>query len=124
MRRRTLSFATLLPAFAWTSAARAEEPQVSQLDVVLKRDKLIIGTSNSALGAVSVTGGSIQLGSSTGLATLTGLSISGGGTFDVNNNHIIINYGTGSDPIASIATLLKPYSLANFASTSASRKWP
>jgi polar amino acid transport system substrate-binding protein len=48
MRRRTLSFATLLPAFAWTSAARAEEPQASQLDAVLKRDKLIIGTYSTS----------------------------------------------------------------------------
>jgi polar amino acid transport system substrate-binding protein len=43
-----LPFATLLPAFAWTAPARAEEPQVSQLDVVLKRDKLIIATYSTS----------------------------------------------------------------------------
>ena len=48
MRRRMLPFATLLPAFAWTAPARAEEPQVSQLDVVLKRDKLIIATYSTS----------------------------------------------------------------------------
>ena len=48
MRRRMLPFATLLPAFAWTTAARAEEAQESQLDVVLKRDKLIVGTYSTS----------------------------------------------------------------------------
>jgi len=35
--------------------------------------------------------------------TLSALSISNGGVFDITNNHLYINYGTGSDPIASIA---------------------
>src|SRR5215471_4797453 len=48
MHRRMLPFATLLPAFSWTTSARAEEPQVSQLDVVLKRDKLIIATYSTS----------------------------------------------------------------------------
>jgi polar amino acid transport system substrate-binding protein len=48
MRRRMLPFATLIPAVAWTRSARAEEPQESQLDVVLKRDKLIIGTYSTS----------------------------------------------------------------------------
>ena len=37
---------------------------------------------------------------------MTSLSISGTGGLDVNNNHLIINYGAGSDPISSIAALL------------------
>jgi hypothetical protein len=56
---------------------------------------------------VSVTGGTLKLGASTGLATVTSLSVSGSGAFDVNNNHVIINYGSGPDPISSIAALLK-----------------
>lgn len=48
MRRRNLPFATLLPALAWTTAARADEPQESQLDVVLKRDKLVVGTYSTS----------------------------------------------------------------------------
>jgi hypothetical protein len=67
---------------------------------------LIINTPGTALGAVSITGGSVQLGASTGLATMTSLAISGNGTLDINNNHILINYGSGPDPIASIASLL------------------
>ncbi|HEV2969686.1 MAG TPA: autotransporter-associated beta strand repeat-containing protein, partial [Pirellulales bacterium] len=58
-------------------------------------------------GAVSITGGTLQLAPSTGLATITSLAISGTGTFDINNNHVIINYGSpASDPIASIVALL------------------
>jgi autotransporter-associated beta strand protein len=57
-------------------------------------------------GAVSITGGTLQLATSTGLATLTSLAISGTGTFDINNNHVIINYGAGPDPITSIMALL------------------
>ena len=34
---------------------------------------------------------------------ITSLSITGNGTLDIGNNHIIINYGSGADPIASIA---------------------
>jgi fibronectin-binding autotransporter adhesin len=65
-----------------------------------------MGTANTSLGAVSVTAGTLQLGTSAGLATVTSLAISGSGKFDVNNNHVIINYGSGADPIASIAALL------------------
>jgi autotransporter-associated beta strand protein len=66
------------------------------------------GTPASALPdkPVAITGGTLQLGTSSGLATISSLSITGNGTFDVNNNHVIINYGSGADPIASIAALL------------------
>jgi hypothetical protein len=37
---------------------------------------------------------------------ISSLSITGSGTLDIGNNHIIINYGGGSDPIASIASLI------------------
>jgi hypothetical protein len=56
---------------------------------------------------VNITGGTLQLAVSTGQATITSLSIAGNGTFDVNNNQVIINYGSGTDPISSIASLLK-----------------
>lgn len=48
MRRRMLPFATLIPAMAWTTAVRADEPQQSQLDTVLQRDKLIVGTYSTS----------------------------------------------------------------------------
>jgi autotransporter-associated beta strand protein len=69
---------------------------------------LLVGT-NGALptnDSVTVNGGTLRLGTSTGLATLASLSVNGSGTFDVNNNHVIINYGGGADPTASIAALL------------------
>jgi autotransporter-associated beta strand protein len=68
---------------------------------------LIVGASGAlGNGPVTITNGLLQLGASTGLAQITSLSISGSGVFDVNNNHVIINYGSGPDPIGSIAALL------------------
>jgi autotransporter-associated beta strand protein len=71
---------------------------------------LLIGAA-SALPVgnnVTITGGQVQLGASIGGVTLSSLAISGNGTLDVNNDHMIINYGApANDPIASIATLLK-----------------
>jgi autotransporter-associated beta strand protein len=69
--------------------------------------KLIVGV-NGALpsGAVNITGGTLQLGTSTGGETITSLAISGSGKFDVNNDHLTINYSGGADPISSVAALL------------------
>ncbi|MGD0769280.1 MAG: autotransporter-associated beta strand repeat-containing protein [Tepidisphaeraceae bacterium] len=71
---------------------------------------------NSALatGSVSITGGTLQLapnvtlgsGTITSSVNITSLSIIGNGVLDVNNNHIIITYGS-SDPIAAIAGYIK-----------------
>ena len=38
-----------------------------------------------------------------GAESLNSLSIAGAGTMDLNNNHLFINYGSGADPISSIA---------------------
>jgi autotransporter-associated beta strand protein len=74
---------------------------------IVNAGALVVGV-NGALpdGSVNIIGGTLQLGAGTGLAQITSLSVSGNGTFDVVNNHVIINYGTGTDPIASIAALL------------------
>ena len=70
--------------------------------------KLIVGITNALPdAAVSITGGTLQLGTSTGLATITSLAISGTGVLDVNNDHLVINYGVGVDPIATVITLIK-----------------
>jgi autotransporter-associated beta strand protein len=68
---------------------------------------LVVGV-NGALsnGAVSITGGTLQLGTSTGAANMTSLGISGTGKLDVNNDHLFIHYGSGPDPISSIAAML------------------
>ncbi|HEY1921366.1 MAG TPA: dockerin type I domain-containing protein, partial [Tepidisphaeraceae bacterium] len=63
---------------------------------------------------VNITGGTLQLapnvtlGSQPGSAptsniNITSFAIAGTGTLDINNNHILINYGSAADPIASIA---------------------
>jgi autotransporter-associated beta strand protein len=67
---------------------------------------LVVGVTGALpSGALNIAGGSVQLGSSTGGATISSLAISGTGTLDINNNHVIINYGA-NDPVASIAALL------------------
>jgi autotransporter-associated beta strand protein len=48
----------------------------------------------------------VQLAMGSGLATQGGLSIAPNSALDITNNHVIINYGSGPDPIASIATML------------------
>ncbi len=70
---------------------------------------LIIG-ANGALptnSSVVISGNStMQLAPSTGLATLSSLSIDSAAKLDITNNHIIINY-SGSDPIATIVGYLR-----------------
>jgi len=89
---------------------------------------LVLGASNSYSGGTDVTAGTllvgaahalptnnaltisngavVQLGASTGVETLSSLSIDSLSTLNITNNHIIIDY-SGSDPISSIAALIK-----------------
>jgi len=68
-------------------------------------------TSALPTGALSISGGTVQLADNVTVGAalaasnvnITSLSITGNGTLDIGNNHIIINYGSGADPIASIA---------------------
>jgi autotransporter-associated beta strand protein len=52
--------------------------------------------------AVTITGGTLKLGTSTGLETLASLAVFGNGAMDLTNNHVIINYSGGPDPISAI----------------------
>jgi autotransporter-associated beta strand protein len=52
----------------------------------------------------NITAGSAYLASN---VVLSSLSITGNGTLDIGNNHIIINYGSGPDPISSIQQWIK-----------------
>jgi hypothetical protein len=61
------------------------------------------GSPTAATLNVNITGGTVALASPQHWA---GVTISGSGTLDVANNHVIINYGTGPDPIVSIAAYL------------------
>jgi autotransporter-associated beta strand protein len=76
------------------------------------------GSGSTALGEgpVSITGGVLQLAPNVTLGSqssppasnvvITSLAISGSGQFDIGNNHIILDYASESDPVASIAALL------------------
>jgi autotransporter-associated beta strand protein len=75
-------------------------------------------TSALPKGAVTITGGTLQLATNVTAGSqasptpasnvnITSLAITGNGTLDINNNHIIIDYTAGNDPIASIAALIK-----------------
>jgi autotransporter-associated beta strand protein len=58
-------------------------------------------------GPLSITdSGTVKLATSTGGTTISSLNITGSGKLDINNNHVIINYGSGPDPISSIVALL------------------
>jgi len=85
--------------------------------------KLIIertSSTTSALpdGALSITGGIVQLATNVTAGSqptstpasnvnLTSLAINGNGTLDITNNHIIVDYTPGNDPIASIAAWIR-----------------
>ena len=57
--------------------------------------------------ATNVTAGSDIGPAPASNVNLTSLGISGNGTLDITNNHIIIDYTPGNDPIASIAAWIK-----------------
>ena len=56
---------------------------------------------------MALNGGTLQLGSSSGASTVSSLTIAGNGVLNLNNNHLIIDYAGGSDPISAIAGYLK-----------------
>jgi fibronectin-binding autotransporter adhesin len=68
---------------------------------------LIVGATGAVPdGAVSVgSSGTLKLGTGTGPASFTSLTIASGGTVDVNNNHMTIAYGS-VDPVSSIRAYL------------------
>jgi autotransporter-associated beta strand protein len=72
--------------------------------------KLIVATQNalSTNSPLSINGSAtVQLAGNTGLETFSSLAIASTATLDVANNHILIQYGSGSDPISAIAGYIK-----------------
>ena len=67
----------------------------------------LIVTAAAALpasGALAIQpGGKLKLAAGIGGVNIQSLSVAGSGALDIANNHILINYGSGADPIASIA---------------------
>jgi hypothetical protein len=66
------------------------------------------------VAALTLTGGTLSLGPSSGGSAVTSLIITGTGTLNIENNHLIINYGS-TDPKAAI--------LQNLATGDNSGKW-
>jgi autotransporter-associated beta strand protein len=71
----------------------------------------LIATVNGAIPANSSltinTGGAVQLAAGIGTSTLSSLTLSPNSTLDITNNAIIINYGSGPDPISTIFGYIK-----------------
>jgi len=62
-----------------------------------------IGTLNVGVASTAV----LKLASGSGGSSQNALSISTGSTLDITNNHLFINYGSGPDPISTIAGYIK-----------------
>jgi autotransporter-associated beta strand protein len=61
------------------------------------------GTLNIGVASTAV----LKLASGSGASSQNALNISNGSTLDITNNHLVINYGSGPDPITSIAAYIK-----------------
>ena len=77
-------------------------------------DTLNLGTALNA-GSLSISAGTLKLASGVSAGAgpapassinIASLSITGSGQLDINNNHVIISYGS-SDPIATVAAYIK-----------------
>jgi autotransporter-associated beta strand protein len=77
-------------------------------------DTVTVGAALSVAGSTSITAGTLQLAAgvsgesgpaATSAINLASLSITGNGVLDVNNNNVILTYGS-SDPISTIAGYL------------------
>jgi hypothetical protein len=62
----------------------------------------ISGNGNLTIGSSSSGPAVVKLNTNSGLSTLNTLSLIGNSTLDIANNHLIINYGSGADPIATV----------------------
>jgi len=73
----------------------------------LPQNKPLAITGGNVVLATGITAGSqsanVPATAPTSNVNISSLAISGSGTLNINNNHIIINYGSGTDPIGSIA---------------------
>jgi autotransporter-associated beta strand protein len=71
----------------------------------------LVAAASGALpanSALSISSGSlVQLATGSGAQTLSTLSIDSTSDLDIANNHLFIFYGSGTDPISSIAAMIK-----------------
>ena len=73
----------------------------------------LLVNANSTTGAINGTGtitvgpsATLSLANGSGGSSTSSLTLGTLSTLNINNNHIFINYGSGTDPIASIAALI------------------
>jgi len=91
---------------ALTSSAKFTQPAGITNNGVLVFDAT--GDTSGAItgtGSVTISGGTFQFNTGSGASSLDQLTVSAG-SLDITNNHIFINYGSGPDPISSIAALI------------------
>jgi hypothetical protein len=84
---------------------------------ILNNGNFSIAQVNSSIAGITGTGtltigngssaNTVQLALNSGGSSMTSLAILGNSTLDIVNNHLFINYGSGPDPIASVAALIK-----------------
>jgi sugar lactone lactonase YvrE len=67
----------------------------------------ISGNGNLTIGSTSSGPAVVALNLSSGLSEQGALTLLANSTLDITNNHFIINYGAGSDPISAIYSYLK-----------------
>ncbi|MGD0461441.1 MAG: PEP-CTERM sorting domain-containing protein [Tepidisphaeraceae bacterium] len=80
-------------------------PQIQQATVSGGTLSLTNGGALTVLGALKIEGGD-QVQLSGGSLTVGALTINGAGVLNVTNNHFFVNYGSGPDPISTIAGYL------------------
>jgi fibronectin-binding autotransporter adhesin len=61
------------------------------------------GTLGIGVGTIS---GTVAIGASTGLSTVGALSIYNSSVLDIQNNRLLIHYGTTADPISTVSAML------------------
>jgi DNA-binding beta-propeller fold protein YncE len=66
----------------------------------------IVGGGNLTIGPTTGAAG-LQIAPNSGASIVSSLNILSGAQLDLTNNHMFIDYGSGSDPIASIAASIK-----------------
>ncbi len=67
----------------------------------------ISGTGVITIGSTSSGPAVVMLNTNSGLSFQNGLNLVDGSTLDITNNHFLINYGSGSDPVSTIYSYLK-----------------
>jgi autotransporter-associated beta strand protein len=102
----TLSTTSIYTGGTSVSAGKLIIDRVSSTISALPNGPLTISGTGDVQLAQNLTAGSNPGPTPTSNVNITSLSITGSGDLDITNNHIIIDYTPGHDPIASIAAMV------------------